>query len=68
MKSVVTSALTPALSPRRGGIIRRVLSRATGWVTVRLTADDTKSVTVPRIEKLSGDVTLLTLSPGRELG
>ena len=63
MKSVVTSALTPALSPRRGRIVRRVLSRATGRVVVPLTADDTKSVTAPRIGKLSGVVTLLTLSP-----
>ena len=68
MKSVVTSALTPALSPRRGGIIRRVLSRATGWVTVRLTANDTESVMAMRIEKLSGNVTVRSLSPGERAG
>ena len=52
----MTSALTPALSPRRGRIIRRVLSHVMFWVAIRLTANDTESVTATRIEKLSSDV------------
>ena len=68
MELPFTSALTPALSPRRGGIVRRVLRRATGPVVVPLTADDTKSVTAPRIRKLSGVVAMLTLSPGERAG
>ena len=33
-----------------------------------LFVNDTKSVTATRIEKLSGDVTMLTLSPGERAG
>jgi hypothetical protein len=51
MKSKMTLALTPALSPRRGRIIRRVLSHAMCWIVVRLTANDTESVTAMEIEK-----------------
>jgi hypothetical protein len=47
----MTSALTPALSPGRGRIIHRVLSHALFWVAVRLTANDTESVTAMEIEK-----------------
>ena len=68
MKSVMTSALTPALSPRRGGIVRRALSHVTGRVVVRLTANDTKSVMAMRIEKFSSAVKVLTLSPGERAG
>jgi hypothetical protein len=50
------SALTPALSPRRGGIVRRVLSHAIGWVILYLTVHDTLSVAATRIEKLSNDM------------
>jgi hypothetical protein len=64
----MTSALTPALSPRRGRIIRRVLSKAMCRVIVRLTANDTKSVTAMRIEKWSGNVTVRSLSPGERAG
>jgi hypothetical protein len=64
----MTSALTPALSPRRGRIIRRVLSQAMCRVVVRLTANDTKSVMAMRIEKLSGNVTVRSLSPGERAG
>ena len=64
----MTSALTPALSPRRGGIVRRVLSNALSRVVVRLTANDTKSVTAMRIEKWSGNVTVRSLSPGERAG
>ena len=63
MKSEMTSALTPALSPRRGRIIRRDLSQAMCRVVVRLITNDTKSVTAMRIEKLSGNVTVRSLSP-----
>jgi hypothetical protein len=62
------SALTPALSPRRGGIERRVLSHATGWGIVRLTANDTKLGTATRIVKLSSDMTILSLSLGERAG
>jgi hypothetical protein len=68
MKSEMTSALTPALSPRRGRIIRRALSHAMCWVVVRLTANDTESVIAMRIEKLLGTVKMLTLSPGERGG
>jgi len=59
----MTSALTPALSPRRGRIVRRVLSRAMCRVVVRLTANGTESVTAMRIEKWSGNVTARSPSP-----
>ena len=68
MASGMTSALTPALSPRRGRIVRRVLSQAMCWVVVRLTANDTESVTAMRIEKWSGNVTARSLSPGKRAG
>jgi len=64
----MTSALTPALSPRRGRIIRRDLSQAICRVVVRLITNDTKSVTAMRIEKLSGNVTVRSLSPGERAG
>jgi hypothetical protein len=64
----MTSALTPALSPRRGRIIRRVLSQAMCQVVVRLTANDTESVTAMRIQKWSGNVTVRSLSPGEGRG
>jgi hypothetical protein len=64
----MTSALTPALSPRRGRMVRRVLSRAMYRVVVRLTANDTESVTAMRIEKWSGNVTVRSLSPGERAG
>jgi hypothetical protein len=66
MKLVVTAALTPALSPRRGRIVRRVFSNATCWVVVRHTADETKSVTATRIEKLSSNMTVALPLPGGE--
>jgi hypothetical protein len=61
MTSGMTSAPTQALGlksrfrigTRRGRIIRRVLSQAMCRVVVRLTANDTESVTAMRIEKLS---------------
>ena len=53
MKSEMTSALTPALSPRRGRIVRRVLSHAIGWVIRCLTANDPELVTAMEIEKFS---------------
>ena len=62
--STLTSALTPALSPRRGGIIRRALGHATSSVVVRLTANDTEAMIATRIEKFSSAVTVLTLSLG----
>ena len=68
MTSGITSALTPALSPGRGRIIRRVLSHALCRVVVRLTANDTKSVTAMSIEKLSGNVTVRSLSLGERAG
>ena len=37
-------------------------------VVVCLTVNDTKSVMAPRIEKLSGDVTVFSLSPGERVG
>jgi hypothetical protein len=37
-------------------------------VIVRLTANDTESVTAMRNEKLSGNVTALSLSPGERAG
>ena len=64
----MTSALTPALSPRRGRITRRVLNHALYRVVVRLTANDTESVTAMRIEKWSGNVTVRSLSPGERAG
>jgi hypothetical protein len=62
------SALTPALSPRRGAIERRVLSHATSWGVVRLMANDTKPVTATRIVKISSDMTILSLSLGERAG
>ena|GEM_PF-5932042 len=63
-----TSALTPVLSPRRGGIVRRVLSHAMGWVILCLTANDTESATAMRIEKLSSDVKYSPSPRGRGPG
>ena len=37
-------------------------------VVVCLTVNDTKSVMATRIEKLSGDVTVFSLSPGERAG
>ena len=37
-------------------------------VVLRLTANDTESVTDMRIEKLSGNVTVRSLSPGERAG
>jgi hypothetical protein len=51
MKSKMMLALSPALFPRRGRIIRRVLSHAMCWIVVRLTANDAESVTAMEIEK-----------------
>jgi protein required for attachment to host cells len=67
-KSVMTFALIPALSPRRGGNVRRVLSHAIGWVILRLTAKDTESVTAMRIEKLSSNVRCSPSPRGRGPG
>jgi hypothetical protein len=50
MKSEMTSALTPALSPRRGRIIRCVLSHAMFRVVVCVTVNDTESGTAMEIE------------------
>jgi hypothetical protein len=50
MQSETTSALTPALSPRRGGMVRRVLSHAIDRVILCLTANNTESVTAMKIE------------------
>ena len=63
----MTSALTPALSPRRGRIVRRASFRAPGRI-VRVTANDTESVMAMRIGKFSSAVTVLTLSPGERAG
>jgi hypothetical protein len=77
MTSALTPALSPpsslrfdAIAPkpkakadRRGRMVRRVLSRAMYRVVVRLTANDTESVTAMRIEKWSGNVTVRSLSP-----
>jgi len=57
-----------AKADRRGRIIRRVLSHAMCRVVVRLTANDTESVMAMRIEKLSGNVTVRSLSPGERAG
>jgi hypothetical protein len=65
MKLEMISALTPALSPRRGRIVRRVLNYATGQAIVYLTADDTKSVMAPGVGKLSSAV-CCSLPPGGE--
>ncbi len=68
MELAFTLALTPALSPRRGRIIRRVLIHAIVCVILCLTANDTMSVTAMRIEKLPSTVTMPTLSPGERAG
>jgi hypothetical protein len=65
MKLVMTSALTPALSPRRGGIIRRVLSNTNiaglSYVLRPMTQNRRQQQSA---KEFSSDVTLLTLSPG----
>ena len=58
MERPFTFALTPALSPGRGRIIRRGLNQAMYWVVVPLTVNDTESVTAMKVEKLSGNVTM----------
>ena len=68
MKLPFTSALTPALSPRRGGIVRRVLSDALSRVVVRFTSNDMESVTAARVGKSSSNVTVRSLSPGERVG
>jgi hypothetical protein len=82
LSSALTPALSPpsslrfdAIAPkpkakadRRGRIIRRVLSQAMCRVVVHLTANDTESTTAMRIEKLSGNVTMRSLSPGERAG
>ena len=64
----MTSALTPALSPKRGGIVRRVFSNAIRRVGVRLSVNGMESVMATKIEKLSGNVTVRSLSPGERAG
>jgi hypothetical protein len=68
MKSEMTSALALALSPKRGRIVRRVLSHAIDRVILCLTANDTESATAIRIKKLSSTAIMLTLSPGERAG
>jgi hypothetical protein len=68
MERPFTFALTPTLFPRRGRIIRRGLNQAMCWVVVRLTVNDTESVTAMKVEKLSGNVTMRSLSSGRGPG
>jgi hypothetical protein len=77
---VPTPALSPpsslrfdAIAPKpkakadgRGGIVRRVLSNALSSVVVRLTSNGMESVTVTKFEKLSGNVTARSLSPGEK--
>jgi hypothetical protein len=67
----MTSALAPAFSPvERERIVHRILSSVTGWVVVRLIADDTESVTATKIEKftLSSHVMMRSLSRRRGPG
>jgi hypothetical protein len=80
MTSALTPALSPpsslrfdAIAPKpkakadgRGGIVRRVLSNALSSVVVRLTSNGMESVTVTKFEKLSGNVTARSLSPGEK--
>ena len=54
--------------PWGGRTIRRVLSQALCRAVVRLTANDTESVTAMGIEKWSGNVTARSLSPGERAG
>ena len=57
-----------ANADRRGRIIRRGLNQAMCWVVVRLTVNDTESVTAMKVEKLSGNMTMRSLSSGRGPG
>ncbi len=69
MKLVMMSALTPALSPRRGGIIRCVLSNTnTAGLSCVLQPMTQNRRRQRRAKELSNDVTLLTLSPGERAG
>jgi hypothetical protein len=51
MKSEMMSALTPALSPQERGNRSPRMSHAMCRVVVRLTANDTESVTAMEIER-----------------
>ena len=63
-----TSALTPAISPGRGGSVRRFLAMPKDVVVVRLHAISTEGEMVTGTKQLSNDAPMLTLSPGERAG
>jgi hypothetical protein len=68
MISVVTPALTPALSPRERGNHPPIFEPVNGSVIARLHANHAESVIATKMEKLSNDAPMLTLSPRERAG
>jgi hypothetical protein len=63
-----TPALIPALSPGRGGIVRRFLAIPKDAVVVRLHAISTEAGMATGAKQLSSDMLMLTLFPGERVG